>query len=131
MPGCSDVFCNYVSCPFLRTLRLKARAAGLDVTPSIIKRGSQNAKGLRVKNLCRVRKRVSVEKLFHDAPLLQAGANISHAPTPVAEPRPVINVIYGILAPTLNNSLLPVNSRPLACVLARWPMARLVARRDR
>jgi hypothetical protein len=46
-------------------VRIKTNAAVLDALPSVFERGSQNANGVRVKDLCRVRNRVSVEIRQH------------------------------------------------------------------
>ena len=63
----NDIFCKCVTRLFGLMVRVKMNATVLEALPRVIERGSQNANGVRVKDLCRVRNRVSVEILFHVA----------------------------------------------------------------
>jgi hypothetical protein len=73
-------------------VRTKTNATVLEALPSVIERGSQNANGVRVKDLCRVRNRVSVEILFHVAPPhREHKSSIGRACAPSLTARYVIN----------------------------------------
>jgi hypothetical protein len=64
----NDIFCKCVTRLFGLMVRVKMNATVLEALPSVIERGSQNVNGVRVKDLCRVRDRVSAEILLHGAP---------------------------------------------------------------
>jgi hypothetical protein len=72
----NDIFCKCVTRLFGLMVRFKTNAAVLAALPSGIERGSQNANGVRVESLSRVRSCVSVEIFFH-APLCALSGDVA------------------------------------------------------